>query len=87
LDYCDKRTTHSNTTWSNLNDKYILKSHSIYNEELDDYIFTEEMDKHNDKKAIEMRIEFLKERRKKRKEEEEQYLLSIKKVENLTQGL
>jgi len=34
-----------------------------------------------------MRIEFLKERRKKRKEEEEQYLLSIKKVENLTQGL
>jgi len=52
LDYCDKRTTHSNTTWSNLNDKYILKSHSIYNEELDDYIFTEEMDKHNDKRPL-----------------------------------
>ena len=53
------------TYHSYVQDIYILKSHAIYNVDLDDYIFNEEYDKFNDKE----KIEYVLEERKKRIEE------------------
>jgi hypothetical protein len=68
IDYLDIFTTERNTCWSNINDKYILKKDSIYNEDLNDYLFNEENDHLNNKERIDDLKKRIEEDRKRREE-------------------
>ena len=54
------RVYKGNTFLSNIHNCYILRSHVMYDQDLDDYIFNEEYDKFNDHKKIEERFRYLK---------------------------
>ena len=52
-----------NVNWSNINNLNILRDDSVYDEELDDYIFKPELDILNKKEAIEERRAYMKRRK------------------------
>jgi hypothetical protein len=52
LDYIGSFTHEKNTKWSDINNQYILNSHSFYDTEIADYIFVSEMDNLNNKDRI-----------------------------------
>jgi hypothetical protein len=60
--YLDIRTSHGNVNYSDINDEYILCKDARYDEELGDYIFNEENDKHNNSERIQERRDYLKKR-------------------------
>jgi hypothetical protein len=55
LNYLDKRSLISNLNYSESNDCYILKEHSIWMEQIRDYIFNEEYNSFNNTDKIEKR--------------------------------
>lgn len=61
--YLDIRTSHNNVNYSEIHDQYILCRHARYDEEIGDYIFNEENDKHNNAERIQERRDYLKKRR------------------------
>lgn len=84
LNYLGIYTHERNLSWSNVNDCYILRKDAKYDERLDDYIFNEEYDRHNNQERISERLKYLEERRKAREErnkstlsEFESYISSI----------
>ena len=60
--YLDIRTSQNNLRYSDINDEYILDKDCKYDEELGDYIFNEENDKHNNAERIQERRDYLKKR-------------------------
>lgn len=70
--YLNIRTSHSNVRYSDINDEYILHKDCRYDEELGDYIFNEENDKHNNAERIQERREYLKKRREEMEKRESQ---------------
>ena len=64
--------THSpNTDFSRVNNLYILKDDSKYSEEIDDFIFNEELDHLNDKEGMEIIRRKILEREERRQKEKE----------------
>lgn len=61
LNYIDTYTTERNVVWSEVNDQYILRSDSIYDEEINDHIFKPEMDDKNNQE----KIKYIKEQKRK----------------------
>lgn len=64
LNYIDTYTTERNTVWSEVNDQYILRSDSFYDEEINDHIFKPEMDDKNNQEKIKSRKEWIERREK-----------------------
>ena len=62
IDHLDIWTSNNNTVWSDVNDKYILKSLSVYNGKIDDNIYNEENSELNDKVRFEERVKYFEER-------------------------
>lgn len=52
LDYMGSFTHEKNAKWSDINNQYILDSHSFYDTEIADYIFASELDNLNNKDRI-----------------------------------
>jgi hypothetical protein len=52
IDYLNIFTSEQNTRWSHVNDKYILKTDAYYDEVINDYIFTAEMNHLNNQERI-----------------------------------
>lgn len=71
------RTHSHNAHWSNINNLHILRSDSLYDEELEDYIFNAELHSLNKNDKIEERREYI---RKRNKEYEEAKKKAIKKM-------
>jgi len=80
LNYLNIYTHERNLNWSNVNDSYILREHAKYSEELDDYIFNEEFDTHNNKSSINDRLNYLEQRRKERAERDKMLREQIESV-------
>ena len=59
------RTHSNNVEWSRVNDLHILKTDAVYSEEIDDFIFNENLDELNNKESIEKVKQALMARRKK----------------------
>ena len=70
--YLNIRTSHNNVRYSDINDEYILHNDCNYDEELGDYIFNEENDKHNNAERIQERKDYLKKRREEMEKKESQ---------------
>ena len=64
--YLDIRTAHSNVNYSDIHDQYILCRDTIYDQEINDYLFNEKNDKFNNIERINERREYLKKRREER---------------------
>ena len=60
--YMDFYTHERNVVWSEINDQYILRADSFYDEELRDNIFKKELDDYNDTISINKRRSYMKER-------------------------
>ena len=58
------RTHSNNVEWSRVNDLHILKTDAVYSEEIDDFIFNENLDELNNKESIEKVKQALMARRK-----------------------
>ena len=70
LNYLDIYTHERNLNWSNINNCYILRKDAKYDERLDDYIFNEDYDNHNNKERISERLNYIKDRLKSRESRE-----------------
>jgi hypothetical protein len=57
----------NNIQWSDINDQYILKKDVIHDDGVNDFIFSEEFDRFNNKERIELRRKEIKEYNEKRK--------------------
>ncbi len=66
LEYLSIYTHHDSCYYSESNDRHILRKDTIYDEEIRDYIFNEENDSFNNKKRIEERRSYYKEREQSR---------------------
>lgn len=64
LTYIETYTAERNTVWSEVNDQYILRSDSFYDEEINDHIFKKELDDKNNQEKIKSRKEWMAEREK-----------------------
>jgi len=64
--YLDIRTAHSNVNYSDIHDQYILCRDTIYDQEINDYLFNEKNDKFNNIERINERREYLRKRREER---------------------
>ena len=67
VDYMQFYTHCNNIQWSDINDQYILKKDVIHDDEINDFIFSEEFDRFNNKERIELRRKEIKEYNEKRK--------------------
>lgn len=66
VEYTQFYTHCNNTQWSDINDQYILKKDVIHDDEINDFIFSEEFDRFNNKERIELRRKEIKEYNEKR---------------------
>ena len=64
VDYMDFYTSERNVVWSEVNDQYILREDSFYDEEISDHIFKKDLDDKNKSEKIKARKEWLEERNK-----------------------
>lgn len=64
LPYLDIYTHPDRCYYSEIMDLYILQKDSIWRDDIDDYIFNEELNSHNDQEAINKRLEKCKARKK-----------------------
>ena len=83
LPYIDGRTHSDFTIWSETMEQSIARDHAIYSEEVQDYIFIEAYDKHNNKERIKER----KEQIRKMKERQAQKMVASKKARLSTSSL
>lgn len=67
VDYMDFYTSERNVVWSEVNDQYILREDSFYDEEISDHIFKKDLNDKNNSEKIKARKEWLEERNKERK--------------------
>lgn len=65
LDYLNIRTNGETAIYSNCMELYMLREHSIYVEEIEDYIFNDEYKIHNNETSIEKRREYFRKRQEK----------------------
>lgn len=68
IDHLGIYTSERNVVWSEINNQYILKTDSFYDEDLSDYIFKKELDDKNDQLKIDERKQWLIERLNERNE-------------------
>jgi hypothetical protein len=57
----------NNVQWSDINDQYILKKDAVHDSLINDYIFSVEFDRFNNKERIELRRKEIEEYNEKRK--------------------
>jgi hypothetical protein len=70
--YLDIRTTSNNTYYSEIHDQYILCRDARYDEEIGEYLFSDEYDKFNNTEKINERREYLRKRREEMEKRESQ---------------
>lgn len=63
VSYLNIYTSNNNVHWSEINDQYILSEDSLYDNDIDDYIFNDKFSKFNDDSKIEKRKNVILERR------------------------